>query len=227
MILVIAICVQINTIKSASANVGTTLKDNSGLRDELLSLQGKYDSLYKELENKENELEETRQTAATNNEEDSQNETEIKNNKALLGLTDVSGQGIIIRLDENREVNSKEVADISGYLVHEEDLLYIVNELFNSGADAISINDQRIVSTTSILCDGNIVRINGKMVGVPIVIKAIGYPERMEPALSRPGGYLQLMANDGVKVSVEKSENIDIAKYDGVYSYEYLTRGDE
>ena len=66
MILVIAICVQINTIKSASENVGTTLKDNSGLRDELLSLQGKYESLYKELENKENELEETRQTAATN-----------------------------------------------------------------------------------------------------------------------------------------------------------------
>ena len=105
-------------------------------------------------------------------------------------------------------------------------MLYIINELFNSGADAISINDQRIVSTTSVLCDGNIIRINGKMVGVPITIKAIGYSKRMEYALTRPGGYLQKMADDGVKVTVQSSEEITIPKYEGVYNYEYLTRGD-
>lgn len=226
MILVIAICVQINTIDKATENVGTTLKDNGGLRDELLSLQGKYESLYKELEDKEEQLEQTRQIASTNNEGDKQNEIEIKSNQRLLGLTDISGQGLIIKLDENREVNSEEVLNISEYLVHEEDLLYIVNELFNAGADAVSINDQRIVNTTSIVCDGNIIRINGEMVGVPITIKAIGFPERLDGAIGRPGGYLQLMANEGVIVTVEKSENINIPKYEGVYSYEYLTRGD-
>lgn len=226
MLLVMAICIQINTIESATKSVGTTIKDNSDLKDELLSCQGKYEALYKELENKEKQLEEVRLNAATKNEVDTQNEIEIKRNQILLGLTEVSGQGIIIRLDEDREVDSEEVLNINGYLVHEEDLLYIVNELFNSGADAVSINDQRIVSTTSIVCDGNIIRINGKMVGVPITIKAIGYPERMDPALSRPGGYLQLMANEGVVVTVERSENITIPKYEGVYSYEYLTRGD-
>ena len=226
MLLTMAICIQINTINAATRTVGSTLKDNSDLRDELLSVQENYKNLYKKLEEKEQKLEATRQTAAKNNDNDAQNEVAIKNNQKLLGLTAVSGQGIIIRLDENREVNSQEVVNISGYLVHEEDLLYIVNELFNSGADAISINDQRIVSTTSILCDGNIVRINGKMVGVPIEIKAIGYPERMDYAVSRPGGYLQLMANEGVKVTVERSENINIPRYDGVYSYEYLSRGD-
>ena len=226
MILTIAICVQISTIDAATETVGTTLKDNTGLRDELLSVQGKYNSLYKELEDKEKLLEETRQLAANNNEEDSKNEEEIKNNQMLLGLTDIYGQGLIIYLDENREVDSTEALNINGYLVHEEDLLYIVNELFNAGADAVSINDQRIVSTTSILCDGNIIRINGEMIGVPITIKAIGYPERLDGAISRPGGYLEIMANDGVIVTVERSENISISKYNGVYSYEYLTRGD-
>lgn len=227
MVLVIAICVQINTIKASTANVGTTLRDNSGLRDELLNIQGKYQSLYQELENKEKALVETRQNAANKNESDSKNEEEIQNNQRLLGLTDVYGQGLIITLDENREVDSNEVLNINGYLVHEEDLLYIVNELFNSGADAVSINDERIVNTTAILCDGNIIRVNGKMIGVPITIKAIGYPERLDGALSRPGGYLELMANDGVVVTVERSENISIPKYNGVYSYEYLTRGDK
>lgn len=192
----------------------------------MLSAEGQYQSLYKELENKEKLLEETRQVAANSNESDSKNEEEIKNNQKLLGLTDVSGAGLIINLDENREINSNEVININGYLVHEEDLLYIVNELFNAGADAVSINDQRVVSTTSILCDGNIIRINGKMVGVPITIKAIGYPESLDYALTRPGGYLEIMANDGIVVSVERNENISIPKYDGVYVNEYLKRGD-
>jgi len=226
MVLTIAICVQINTIKASTENVGTNLRDNSGLRDELLNIQGKYKSLQNELETKTKKLEQTRQTAANKSDGDSKNEEEIKNNQKLLGLTDVSGQGIIINLDENREINSNEVVNISSYLIHEEDLLYIVNELFNAGADAVSINDQRIVATTPILCDGNIIRINGQMVGVPLTIKAIGYPERMDYALTRPGGYLEVMANDGIKVTVEKNENIDIPKYDGVYSYDYLSRGD-
>ena len=226
MILVIAICVQINTIKASTQNVGTSLRDNSGLRDELLSIQGKYESLYKELEEKEKVLEETRQSASNSNESDSKHEEEIKNNQKLLGLTDIEGKGLIITLDENSDVNTEEILDINSYLVHEEDLLYIINELFNCGADAVSINDERIVSTTSILCDGNIIRINGKMIGVPVTIKAIGYPERLDGALTRPGGYLDVMANDGVVVTVERSEYISIPKYDGVYSYEYLTRGD-
>lgn len=226
MLLTMAIFIQINTIEEATKSVGSTLRDNSDLKDELLSWQGKYNNLYKELENKEKELEKVRLKAAENNETDSQNETEIKNNQVLLGLTEVTGPGFIITLDENRQVNTDEVLNISGYLVHEEDLLYIVNELFNSGADAVSINGQRIVNATSILCDGNIIRVNGKMIGVPIKIKAIGYPEALDGALSRPGGYLKKMADDGVEVYTERSENITIPKYEGVYSYEYLTRGD-
>lgn len=227
MLLTMSIFIQINTIESATKSVGSTIRDNSGLKDELLSLQGKYEELYNRLEGKEKELEEVRLNAVANNETDTQNEAEIKNNQILLGLTEVSGAGVIITLDENREVNPDEVLNISGYLVHEEDLLYIVNELFNSGADAVAINDQRIVSTTSIICDGNIIRVNGKMVGVPITVKAVGFPERMEYALARPGGYLQKMANDGVVVYTERSENLTVPKYEGVYSYEYLARGDE
>lgn len=224
MLLVMAICIQINTINEATKSVGTTLKDNSDLRDELIHIQGEYESLYKKLENKEKKLEEVRLSAATKNKDDIKNESEIKNNQILLGLTEISGKGFVIELDENKDISSNEVLNINGYLVHEEDLLYIVNELFNAGADAVSINDQRIVSTTSILCDGNIIRINGKMVGVPITIKAIGYPERLSGALARPGGYLQSMADDGVKVVYWKSESITIPKYEGVYNYEYLNK---
>ena len=224
MLLVMGICIQIKTIKSATLTVGTTLKDNKDLKDELLISQTKYEAIKKNLENKQKELEKIRLSASTTNETDTKNETEIKNNQKLLGLTEVSGPGFIITLEEDNTVKTNEVINISGYLVHEEDLLYIVNELFNSGADAVSINEQRIVNSSSILCDGNIIRINGKMVGTPLEIKAIGYPERLEGALNRPGGYLQIMADDGIKISTSRSNNITIPKFEGVFSDEYIAR---
>lgn len=223
-VLVAAIFIQIRTITQATHTVGTTLRDNNDLKNELLQCQGKYENLKRELANKEKELEKVRLVASNKNEDDTKNETEIKNNQKLLGLTQISGPGFIITLAENTEVNSNEVINISGYLVHEEDLLYIVNELFNSGADAVSINEQRIVNSSSILCDGNIIRINGKMVGTPLEIKAIGYPERLEGALNRPGGYLQIMADDGIKISTSRSNNITIPKFEGVFSDEYIAR---
>lgn len=226
MILTIAIIVQMRTIEKATKTVGTGISDNSGLKDEFLKSQDEYNLAYKQLEEAEKRLEEVRNQATQNNKTDSDTEAEIKENRKLLGLTEVTGQGFIIKLDDNRQINSSEVLNVSDYLVHEGDLLYIVNELFNAGADAIAINDQRVTSKTSIICDGNIIRINGEIVSVPITIQAIGYPERMYYALKRPGGYLEILANAGVQVYVQKSEKITLPKYEGVYSSEFLTRGD-
>ena len=226
MILTIAIIVQMRTIEKATKTVGTGISDNSGLKDEFLKSQDEYNLAYKQLEEAEKKLEEVRNQATQNNKTDSNAEEEIKENRKLLGLTEVTGQGFIIKLDDNRQINSSEVLNVSDYLVHEGDLLYIVNELFNAGADAIAINDQRVTSKTSIICDGNIIRINGEIVSVPITIQAIGYPERMYYALKRPGGYLEILANAGVQVYVQKSEKITLPKYEGVYSSEFLTRGD-
>ena len=223
MLLTISIAVQMRTIEKATNTVGTGISDNSGLKDEFLKNQDEYNTLYKKLEEAEKKLEELRNQATQNNETDTNIEAEIK----LLGLTEVTGPGFIINLDDNRQINSSEVLNVSDYLVHEGDLTYIINELFNAGADAIAINDQRITSKTSILCDGNIIRINGEMVSVPITIQAIGYPERLDYALNRPGGYLEILANAGVQVYVQKSEKITLPKYEGVYSSDFLTRGDE
>ena len=220
-ILTIAICIQVKTVEDAEKEVGKTTSNNNGLRDEILQLREKYNNTYKELENAELQLEQARAQAVANNADDSQKEEQIKKIKKLLGKTELKGQGIIIHLDDNREVSSDELLNVSDFLVHYYDLMYIVNELFNAGADAISINDQRVVSTTGIMCDGNIIRVNGEMIGVPITIKAIGFPERLEPQLTRNGGYLDLI-NEYVSVKVEKSDNITIPKYDGVYTSDYI-----
>lgn len=221
-VLTIGICVQIKTIEDAEKETGNTMSSNDGLRDEILQLRDKYNEMYKQLENAELELEQVRVQAVSNNTADADKEEQIKEMNKLLGYTEVKGKGIIIKLDDNRDVNPEEVLNISNYLVHHGDLINIINELFNSGADAISINGQRIVSTTGIMCDGNIIRVNGEMVGVPITIEAIGFPELLKGQLTRPDGYLDIMEQQGVKVKVELSENITIPKYEGVYSHDYI-----
>ena len=224
-ILVIAIFTQMKTVNDMENSVGTTLSANSELIAEVLSAQEDYDKLYAQLEKAEKELEQIRTEATAGNQEATEAEAELKENNMLLGLTEVKGEGIIITLDDNRNVESTE-GNLSQYLVHEEDLLQVVNELFNAGADAISINEHRVTSITAIRCDGNIIRVNGQIITVPITIKAI-CSKAIYNTLIRPGGYLQLMADAGVIVEIEKSDEIAIPKYNGVYSNTYITRGDE
>lgn len=224
MLLTIGICVQIKTIEDAKNTVGSSISDNSQLKDEILRWKEKYDYAYRELEYAEKFLETSRKRATENDEESIALENELTLSNKLLGLTELKGTGVIVTLDDNREVTQESVGilSLSSFLIHDGDLIQVVNELRNAGAEAISINDQRITHATGILCDGNVVRINGKKIGAPFIIKAIGFPESLYYALEKPGGYMQILRQDGTIATVDKSDDITISKYDGIYSYEYI-----
>lgn len=223
-LLTISILTQVKTVKSMKKTVGTSFSKNAELIEEMLRSKEKYNNLYEQLEQAEARLEIIRTRAASEDEEDAKIEKELKENNVFLGLSEIKGEGIIIELDDNRNVQGDEL-NAAQYLVHEQDLLQVINELFNAGAEAISINDNRIVNTTAILCDGNIIRVNGKIITVPITIKAI-CSKAILNTLIRPQGYLQIMANEGVKVTPETSNNITIPKFDGVYNFTHLKRGE-
>ena len=220
MLLTGAICIQIKTIKNSESEVGTSTTENS-LRDEVLKWKDRYENMYDRLQNAENKLEKDREEIANKNENATEVESELKNANILLGLTQVQGTGITITIQDNQSITEEAVFDISYYLVHDEDLREVVNELKNAGAEAISINDQRIISTTSITCDGNVILVNGEKISSPFVIKAIGSSE-MLGGLSRPGGYIELLKNTGIVVSMEKSSNITIPKYNGIINSKYM-----
>ena len=224
-VLVIAVFMQVKTIDNMKNSVGTTLSQNSELIDEVFRYQEKYEAVFRQLEEAEKRLEVIRTKAISGSEEDANVEAELKENNKLLGLVELKGEGIIITLDDNR--NAKDEIDLNKYLVHEDDLLYVVNELWNAGAEGISINGHRVVGSTSILCDGNIIRVNGEIVTVPIEIKAI-CSKVIVNTLIRPGGYLQLMADEGVVVKIDDTlDSITIPKFNGVYNYTHLIRGEE
>ena len=212
------ICIQVRTVEGTNSAVSNDYEENN-LRAEVLRYKERYDNKVKDLENAELELEKERESATKNDTALKEKEEKITEGNKILGLTEVTGPGVIVTLGDSKKDASSSL-DPSMLLVHDTDVLSVINELKNAGAEAISINDQRIIPTTGIICGGNIIDINDEKVGAPFEIKAIGLPEQLA-ALDRPGGYLELLRSYSVEAKLEKSNSITIPKYTGTMTYEY------
>ncbi len=96
------------------------------------------------------------------------------------GLVALSGPGIRITLDDSKQDRS---AEYGNYVIHEEYLRTLVNILWNGGAEAIAINNQRVTSHTEIFCSGAYIQINGTRQMPPYNIVAIGNQDNLKSAL--------------------------------------------
>lgn len=210
-----SICVQYRSAISYTTEGEATVQSiaENKLRDQVLTEQENYNRLYVQVQLAQTQLENLRKSSASNSDESEKLEKELTEYNRLLGYTDVTGKGIVITLQDSNS---------TGDLIHYIDLVEVVNELFNQGADAVSINNQRIVSTTAISCNGNVVKINNEKVSVPFVVKAIGSPTELYSTMLRPNAYLDFMQSDGIRVKVEKKDSITVPKYTGTRQYKYL-----
>jgi len=217
-VLTIAIFVQVKTTNTSNSTVAQTMEEND-LRDQVLRMKEKYDNVYEELGNATKRLEQIRVDATKDDSEAKEKQKELSLNNMLLCQTDVTGEGIIITLKDGT-TNSSDI--LSSSLMATDVIVQVVNDLKNAGAEAISINGERIVQTSSITCEGIIIKINNKKLGSPYVIKAIGSAATLETSLNIPGGYLERMKDDGVIVDVKKSEGLTVKKYEGIITTKYL-----
>jgi len=144
---------------------------------------------------------------------------EIKKMQLVAGLTSVSGPGIVMKLQDDPEV-AKTGALPSGFapgIVHDYDVLQVVNELRSAKAEAVSINDTRITAYTPIRCVGPAIFINWEPATAPFVVKAIGDPDRLASAVSMPNGIVDnLRGSGGLTVGVSKTDALDLPAAEGV-----------
>ena len=132
-----AICIQVRTVQNSNSTVSNNYEENN-LRAEVLRYKEKYDNQVKELEKAEAELEKERESSTENNSDLQTKEEEITNGNKILGLAEVTGPGVIVTLtDSKKDINS--ALDPTALVVHDLDVLSVINELKNAGAEAISI----------------------------------------------------------------------------------------
>jgi len=222
-LLTIGICVQLKTIKNTTSAFGRTQTENE-LRDSVSRYQQRYKSTYENLEKAEKRLDELREQAAKDDNASQDRAKELTNYENFLGRSELIGPGVTITLKDGEVSNNNPF--FTDVIVHDGDILQIINALRNAGAEAISVNGQRIVNNSSVTCIGNVIKINGEKVGTPFVINAIGSPSLLYGSITIKGGYLDILKSAGVQVKATQVEkdSIVIPKYEGVYKFEYATR---
>jgi uncharacterized protein YlxW (UPF0749 family) len=144
---------------------------------------------------------------------------ELNDSRLLTGLTNVHGQGITIYLTPNSDLFG---TSGTGDHITDKHLVYLVNELRFAGAEAISINDIRIVGMTGIRSAGSYILINDDervSYSQRIVIKAIGDKSLLYSAMSFPEVFSDFKGISDVKF--EKSDDISIGKYTKTYKFDF------
>lgn len=199
----------------------TSLEKIKQINDDILKLKGEIKNYQEIIKDKKIELI-TIQAAANNDDMKYYLENEIKQIKLKSGFVDVMGQGVIINVndsDPNNDLNN----DGPYGIVHDIYLSNIVNELRIAGAEAISIDNQRILATSEINCGGPVIRINNRSITNPFVIRAIGDPKKLYNAISGPNGYGTYLKEDyNLKVYTQMSDIVLIKRYNGVPNFKYL-----
>lgn len=151
---------------------------------------------------------------------------ELKKNIMLSGMTDVQGPGLKIVLEDGGESFDGEVIDDLMRLfrtIHDDDMIKVINELKLAGAEAISINNQRIIYNTEIYCGGQFLRMNGVKIPAPFYVNVIGDPEKIENQIMRDGSHIKTLINRGIKVDITKSNDIVIPAYISDINPKYMT----
>ena len=123
-----------------------------------------------------------------------------------LGYTQAQGPGVEVRIQEdNLYPNMSVLAD------HTEILHDVISYLNVADAEAIEINGERYTARTEILKVGSHINVNGISIGSPIVIRAIGDPDKLAAALGLKGGIIYAIENYlGLEVAVEKQEEMTL-----------------
>lgn len=186
----------------------------SELRAELSNLKEKYEDVNTKNEEVNKTLQEYRNKEKSDNETSTLLQKELQQINIELGKTNVEGEGVTITLKETHNNDTTITAD---------DLLVIVNALKLAGAEAISINEERIINISDIVeINNSFIKINGRRILAPYVIKAIGPQTYLESSLLGSGGYIDELKSNGYEVSIEKSSKISINKYADEIKSKYM-----
>ncbi len=147
---------------------------------------------------------------------------QLETYEMLAGKTDIKGKGIIVTLRDNTDDDKNNDGRNNLFsLVHDADISNIVNELLSVGAEAISVNDERLVATSEIKADGPLIIINNNKITNPFIIKAIGDPDVLERTLKRKDGIGEQLQTFGLLAAMEKAETLTISKYRGELQMKY------
>ncbi|QAT40014.1 DUF881 domain-containing protein [Clostridium sp. JN-9] len=185
------------------------VKDIDDLRDK-----------YYEYDTKINEIE----YGSQKNQVTEEIKTELATNKIVMGTSDVQGPGIQITLND---ASSEFMTDEFSYqirVIHDVDMLNVINDLRSAGAEAISLNGQRIIDRSEITCDGPFLRVNGVKIAAPFYVLAIGEKDVLKNYMMQSDKYMAKLINRKIRVNIVQENSIKISAYTGQLTDDFIKK---
>lgn len=202
-------------------------KKDTGLIEVIRTLEQENKGLEERISILRQKLEETQKTQARFETNLSGLQKQLDDLKVLAGLIPLTGPGIIITLDDNNagaqaaKTSSPATYNPENYIIHDKNILYLVNELKAAGAEGIAINDQRLVTSSDIRCVGTVILVNSTRLAPPYEIKAIGDPEKLEGAILRSEEFIYLKSRE-FPVKLVKASQIILPAYKGGFPSQHV-----
>ena len=208
---------QFKTIEETDITAIENMRETE-LRTEISKWKTQYEETAQLLEENKKSIQEYQDTIEKNEEASDLIDQDLVNANMRLGKTDVYGEGIIITLNTDNY-----------YMEDYYALLELVNELRYAGAEAISINDARVLSSTSITQPlDDLIIVGEQRVSSPYVVKAIGNQTYLSSTLSlKDSGYIDRYTASGMEIEIETGKNIEILKYSGNLEINYMKESEE
>lgn len=147
---------------------------------------------------------------------------------AEAGTVPVAGPAVAVSLTDS-PLRGDQIPDgltVDDLVVHQQDVQGVVNALWRGGAEAMMIQDQRVISTSAVRCVGNTLILQGRVYSPPFVITAIGDTGRLQESLRRDRSvqiYQEYVEAAGLGYKVEVLRRVEAPAYSGSIRLEYAT----
>lgn len=222
--LISMITVYLIVCQLSSVHMNTTIATPEKLRvdelqTQLTSEKEKNADLAIQLAELQQSLETYRNESASSDQVNNRMKAELDKANTLSGLTDLKGSGVIVTLSDSTA--SDPGGNYEQYIIHDGDLRMVLTELLGAGAEAVSVNGQRIIGTSAVRCVGNTIMINDVKIAAPFEITAIGEPSTLEAALMIKGGVVDYLKSWSIGLNIKKQDEVKVPRYSGIVNFKY------
>lgn len=211
-VLVSVMLMQFRTVEQTDITEIENMRE-SELQTALSEWKTRYEEIAAQLDDINSRINEYNKTIEDNEAASELIDKELAESNLLVGKTDVYGEGVVVTLSDG------EIA------VSSENLKDLVNELRYAGAEAISINENRVLATTDIIdmAEYTYIMVNLQRIQGPYVIKAIGNKEQLSSILNMKGsGFIDRAKTSGINASSSMQNRVEIPKYNGDFEINYM-----
>lgn len=153
---------------------------------------------------------------------------QLQDARRVAGLTELSGDGVTIRLADNPQAAQAGAGAFLPGIVHDFDLQQVVHEMLSAKAEAIAIKGAggapiRITSYTPIRCVGPTIYVNFKPVAAPFTVMGIGEPATLKSALETPGGIVENLKQQTLGVKITTVREMTLPAMEGMPTFREKT----